>query len=119
MQLVDGIVGFLTGIISGFGIGGGSLLILYLTAFRHADPRTARGVNLLYFTGCAPTALITHIKERRVFGKAVLFCLLTGLPTSILISIISQNIQVQYLQKAFGVLLLYVGIKELFVKPKQ
>ena len=32
MKILEFLVGLVTGIISGFGIGGGSLLILYLTA---------------------------------------------------------------------------------------
>lgn len=52
------LAGLVTGVISGFGIGGGSLLILYLTAFAGMDQYTAGGLNLLYFLFCAPAALI-------------------------------------------------------------
>ena len=66
-------VGLLTGIISGFGIGGGSLLLVYLTAFAAVDQYTAGGINLLYFLCCAPAALVSHIKNRRVEWQAVLW----------------------------------------------
>lgn len=49
-------VGLLTGILSGFGIGGGSLLLLYLTLFEGAGQYQAGGINLLYFLVCACSA---------------------------------------------------------------
>ena len=55
--------GLLTGILSGFGIGGGSLLLLYLTLFAGVDQYQAGGINLLYFIACAPAALYSHIKN--------------------------------------------------------
>ena len=53
-------VGLLTGILSGFGIGGGSLLLLYLTLFEGAGQYQAGGINLLYFLSWAPASLISQ-----------------------------------------------------------
>lgn len=119
MDVLDSIVGFATGIISGFGVGGGSLLVLYLTVFGGVDQYTAGGVNLLYFTGCAPAALVTHIREKRIVWRAVWLCLLTGIPLSVIAALISSNIDTQLLHKAFGFVLLYIGIKEIFTKNKE
>lgn len=118
MRILDGIVGFMTGIISGFGVGGGSLLVLYLTVFGNVDQYTAGGVNLLYFTGCAPAALVTHIREKRILGRAVWLCLLSGLPLSVFAAVISSKTDVELLHKAFGCVLLYIGLKELFFRGK-
>ena len=62
-------IGLLTGILSGFGIGGGSLLLLYLTLFEGAGQYQAGGINLLYFLSCAPAALISHRKTDSSKGK--------------------------------------------------
>lgn len=112
------IVGFLTGIISGFGVGGGSLLVLYLTALGGVDQYTAGGVNLLYFTGCAPAALVSHIRNKRIVWRAVWLCLLAGIPFSIIAAVFSSYIEVSLLRKGFGFVLLYIGIKEIFTKKK-
>lgn len=114
----DILVGFLTGIISGFGVGGGSLLVLYLTVFKNTEQYIAGGINLLYFVGCAPAALITHIREKRILWQAVWLCLLTGIPCSVIAAICSGMLNTELLHKAFGCVLLYVGLKELFVKKK-
>lgn len=119
MRLLDILVGFLTGIISGFGVGGGSLLVLYLTAFAGVDQYTAGGVNLLYFTGCAPTALLSHIRNKRILFKEAGLCILTGIPLSVIAAIISSQLDTELLKKGFGVVLLYIGIKELFTKSKE
>jgi len=43
------LIGLICGIISGFGIGGGSLLMVWMTAVIMLEQRTAQAINLLYF----------------------------------------------------------------------
>lgn len=110
--------GLLTGVLSGFGIGGGSLLILYLTMFTGMEQYAAGGVNLLYFIFCAPAALISHIKNRLIEWKTVLLCTLTGVVTSIGAALLASVMEVSLLRRLFGILLVYIGIKELFCKKE-
>lgn len=110
------IVGVLTGILSGFGIGGGTLLMLYLTIIADIPQQTASATNLLYFIACAPLALISHIKNKLIDKKAFIFCVLSGVPMCIFASFIADKIPLDILKKLFGVFLLYVGFKELFQK---
>lgn len=110
------LAGLLTGVISGFGIGGGSLLILYLTMVAGMEQYTAGGVNLLYFIFCAPAALISHIRNRLVDWKTVVLCTLTGTVTSIGAALAASAMDVHLLRRLFGALLVYIGIKELFCK---
>ena len=112
-------VGLMTGIISGFGIGGGSLLIVYLTTFAAVDQYQAGGINLLYFLCCAPTALISHIRHRRVEWKAVLWCTLTGVVVSAVAAFVAGEFSVDLLRRLFGLLLLYIGVRELRTQPKE
>ena len=106
MNILAFFVGLLTGIISGFGIGGGSLLILYLTSFAGINQYVAGGINLLYFLCCAPAALI--------------LCTLAGILTSLGAAWLASVIHVDLLRRIFGVLLLYIGVQELFCKkPKE
>ncbi len=110
------LVGTLTGIISGFGIGGGSILVLYLTAFVGVAQHTAGGINLLYFIGCAPAALIGHIRQKVIEWRAVWWCTLGGIATVIPTSLLAAAINTNLLRRMFGVILLYIGIKELRAK---
>ena len=113
------LVGALTGVLSGFGIGGGSLLLLYLTLCAGMEQFAAGGVNLLYFIACAPAALVSHIRNRLVEGKAVLWCVPTGVVTSVLAALLAARMDTDWLRRAFGVFLLYVGAREFFTKREQ
>lgn len=111
------LIGLLTGVLSGFGIGGGSLLMLYLTMVTGLPQQAAAGTNLLYFIACAPAALISHMKNKLVDRRALLWCTLAGVPTSIAASLLAAATDLSLLRRMFGVLLLYIGIKELCAKP--
>lgn len=113
------IVGLLTGILSGFGVGGGSLLMLYLTLFAGIQQYAAGGINLLYFIACAPAALWSHVKNGLIEHPAVLWCTLAGLPTSVAAAFLASRMDVALLRRAFGILLLYIGIRELRVGRKK
>ena len=116
MTVLAVVIGVATGILSGFGIGGGSLLVLYLTAIIGMEQYTAGGINLLYFVGCAPAALIGHIKNRAIEWKAVLWCALAGVVVAVPISLLAADIDTNLLRRLFGLGLLYIGIKELRIR---
>ncbi len=106
-------VGLLTGILSGFGVGGGSLLMLYLTMFAGVQQYAAGGINLLYFIACAPAALWSHVKNGLVERPAVLWCTLAGLPVSVAAAFLASWINVDLLRRAWGVLLVSLGVRDL------
>lgn len=113
------LAGLLTGILSGFGIGGGTLLILWLTLVSGMDQFHAGGINLVYFVCCALPALISHWKNGLLEKKAVLWCTLAGVPSCILASLLASNLDVTLLRRIFGVFLLFIGCRELFSKSKR
>lgn len=106
-------VGLATGILSGFGVGGGSLLMLYLTLFAGVQQYAAGGMNLLYFIACAPAALWSHIRNGLIDRPAVIWCVLAGVPTSVAAAFLAARIDVDLLRRGFGILLLYIGVREL------
>lgn len=112
-------VGLATGVLSGCGVGGGSLLMLYLTLLGGMGQYQAAGVNLAYFLACAPAALVGHAKNGLVDKRAALWCVLAGLPASALAALTAARLDVSLLRRAFGLFLLIVGAKELFTKRKQ
>ena len=112
MMIVNFIVGLATGVISGMGIGGGSLLVLYLTAFAGIAQQEAGGINLLYFIGCAPAALIGHIRHKAVEWKAVLWCVVAGVLAAIPTALLTADMDTDLLRRLFGWLLIAVGLRE-------
>ena len=119
MNILDFIIGVATGIISGFGIGGGSILVLYLTAVMGMPQYVAGGINLLYFIGCAPMALIGHARNGLIEWKTALWCIVAGVLVAIPTSLLADGLNSDWLRRAFGVLLLFIGIKEWKTAKKQ
>ena len=108
------LVGTATGILSGMGIGGGTLLVLYLTAVLDVAQNTAAGINLLYFLGCAPSSLVLHIKERRVAWNSALWTAASGAVTALAASLLAPDPTPDWLRRGFGVLLLFIGCREIW-----
>ena len=119
MTIVNFLVGMATGILSGFGIGGGSLLILYLTTFAGVPQYTAAGINLLYFLFCAPAALISHIRKHLVEKKTALLAIAAGIVTSLAAAYVASLMDLSLLRRIFGVFLLYIGVRELFCRSEK
>ena len=113
------LIGAVTGVLSGFGIGGGTLLILWLTLVSGMSQPEAGGVNLLYFVCCATPALWGHAKNGLIEKKAVLWCVAAGVPACILGAIAASLLDVTLLRRLFGIFLLIIGFRELFAKGKQ
>lgn len=109
-------IGLATGILSGFGIGGGSLLMLWLTCIMGIDQRSAAGMNLLYFLACAPPALWSHWKNRLIDKKSCLFCILAGIPLSIIGCLLAAHLELSLIRRGFGLLLIWIGVRELFAR---
>jgi hypothetical protein len=118
--LLAALAGAATGVLSGFGVGGGTLLLIYLTAFAGVEQTLAQGINLLYFLPAAATALPNHIKNGYIQKKAALPAILSGLASSALAAWVATGLDVATLRKLFGVFLLYIGVSELFRRePKE
>lgn len=119
MWVLSALAGAVTGVLSGFGIGGGTLLLLWLTLVSGMDQLHAGGVNLMYFVCCAVTALWGHIKNGLIEKRAALWCALAGVPACVLAAVAAGHMDVTLLRRFFGVFLLFVGFREVFSKsPK-
>lgn len=110
------ILGIACGILSGFGIGGGSLLMVWITAVAALDQKTAQGINLLYFIPTSVAALIFHIKNKMVCWQAVIPAVIFGCITAGLSAWLAASLDVGLLRKLFGGFLLVVGVSEFFKK---
>ncbi len=112
-------VAVLLGFLAGLGIGGGSLLVLWLTLVLGMDHPEARILNLMFFI---PSAIITCLfrwKQGVLDYKKVLPAVVAGCIAAALCSWITRFLDIELLKKLFGGLLLITGIRELFYKPSQ
>ena len=114
--LIPALAGAVTGILSGFGIGGGSLLLIYMTNFAGVPQNLAQGINLIYFLPTAATALPAHVRIGYIEKAALLPAILAGLAGTALAAWAATAMDVELLRKCFGVFLLIIGLRELFRK---
>lgn len=113
------LVGLLSGTAASMGLGGGFILLVYLSVFTSTPQDIAQGVNLLFFLPVALLSLCIHIKNKLIDIKLVGKYLITGLPCAILGSMAASLIDVTILRKLFAVFLLFIGISQLFKKQKE
>lgn len=110
------IVSFLTGVFASLGLGGGMVLIIYLTVFANLPQLEAQGINLIFFIPIAALSLYYHNKNHLVEWKKIVPILITGTIFVIIFSFIANKTDNRLLQKLFGVFVIIAGIKELFSK---
>ena len=110
------LVGTVLGFLSGLGIGGGSLLILWLTIVRELEQATARLINLLFFVPSAFIACLFRLKQGKLKIKSVIPAITAGCIAAGFFSWFSYRLDVELLQKLFGFILLAAGARELFYK---
>jgi uncharacterized membrane protein YfcA len=110
------LAGTAAGALSSWGIGGGTLLVLYMSLFGRADQRAAQGINLLYFLPAAAAALASHIRNKLVEWRAVIPAAAAGIPAAIIMSLAASQLDTDALRRIFGVFVTAVGIYELFAR---
>ena len=113
------IIGLLSGVISGMGIGGGTILIPALAIFLSVDQHMAQGVNLLYFIPTAIVALIVHIKNKSINYKIAIPIVLLGIAGAVGGSFLATRMDATLLKRLFGDFLAAMGLYEIFKKDKQ
>ena len=112
------LAGFAAGVLTGAGIGGGTLLLVWLTNFGGLEQRQAQGINLLYFLLTAPPALYGHLKNGLVDKPLALRAGAAGLLTAGLTAWLTRGLDTGLLRQAFGVFTIAVGLRELFCKKE-
>lgn len=106
------LVGIVSGVLGGMGMGGGTLLIPLLTIFFNFNQRVAQGINLVAFSIMALIIIFIHIKNGLIDKKLALKFGIIALVFSCLGALLANIINVKWLKVLFGVLLVCVAIFE-------
>lgn len=116
---IASIVGLLSGLSASLGLGGGMVLLIYLTTFVSVPQLEAQGINLLFFLPIAAISLIIHLKSRLIDFRVILPSLVSGVISAALVAFMVKFIDVGLLRKAFGVMIILIGIREVFFSKKK
>ena len=112
-------VAVILGFLAGLGVGGGSLLMVWLTAIVSMEYPQARVINLIFFLPTALIASLFHHKQGTLNIKKILPAIVLGCIAAGFFSFIGNNINTELLKKCFGGLLLLTGLRELFYRPQK
>ncbi len=112
-------VGAIFGFLSGLGIGGGTLLMLWLTLLVGLEAPDARMINLLYFLPAAACACFFRWKQGSLPIKKLLLPILAGCVCAGIASWLGGQLDTGLLKKLFGGLLVVTGLRELFYRDKE
>ena len=110
------LIGVFSGIFSGIGMGGGTILIFLLTTFIRIEQHIAQATNLIYFI---PSAIIVNFKNKNIDTKLAIFVSIGGALGAIIGANISVNIEVQRLRRLFGIFLVTIVIHEIYTLFKE
>ena len=119
--MTDWILPFLCGlgasVISAWGVGGGTLLLLVMTLFLGVDQRTAQGINLLFFLPTAASALVCHARSGCLDKPTLKAAVPIAVIAALVGAWVSNAVDVEILRKPFGAYLLLSGVS--LVWPKK
>ena len=87
--LVRAVLAFLCAALSGMGVGGGGLLLIYLTLFEDTAQREAQLYNLIFFLAASASSLILHTYRRNIRLPVVFWLSFGGVPGAIIGSLLS------------------------------
>ena len=113
------LIGVISGVFSGVGMGGGTVLIFLLTTFIALEQHIAQATNLIYFIPTAITAIIINYRNKNIDTKLALFVSICGIIGAIIGAIISVNTNVEILRKLFGIFLTIIAIHEIYTLFKE
>ena len=113
------LAGVILGFMAGLGIGGGTLLVLWLTLVIKIEPGDARLINLLFFLASAGSVTLLRLKQKSVNWKQIFPAIVSGCIAAAIFAWLSERLDTGILRPMFGILLLATGIRELCYRPKE
>lgn len=114
MLIIDSIIGFLAGFTGSLGLGGGGVLVMFLTAFMNVGQLKAQGINLIFFIPVGIFSIAMHARKRLIEWKTAIPAAVCGLIGAAAGSLIAGCLGAGIMRKIFGLMLLMMGIWELF-----
>lgn len=108
------LISLISGIVSGTGMGGGTILIFLLTFMLGIEQRIAQATNLIFFVPTSIVAIIVNFKNKNIDKSLGIIVSTFGVLGAIIGALIALKIDVRILKKFFGIFLAIVAINEIY-----
>ncbi len=106
------LIGFASAFIASMGLGGGGVLMLYLSAFTNISQLKAQGINLIFFLPIGLASILTHLKNKLINKKIALLMILGAVPFAALGASLSPLVSQDVLRKILAAFLFFLGARE-------
>jgi len=113
------LIGSVSGIFSGIGMGGGTILIFLLNIFEGLEQHIAQATNLIYFVPTAISAIIVNYREKNIDIMLTKNIAVFGVIGAVIGAAISVNTDVNKLRKFYGIFLAVIAIHEIYTLFKE
>lgn len=113
------VISTVLGLLAGMGVGGGSLLLLWLTQVVMLQQEQARILNLLFYLPAATASTLLRAKDKTIQPQIVIPGIITGSISATICTVLAKNLNTELLKKLLGVLLIITGIREIFYRPRK
>lgn len=117
--MLEIVFGLISGIVTGLGMGGGTVLILLLSMFMNLEQHIAQATNLVFFIPTAIAAIITNLRQKNVDIKLAINISIFGIIGAIIGSFISSIFSSNLLRKSFALFILFIAFHEVYVLYKE
>ncbi len=108
------LIGIVSGIVSGTGMGGGTILIFMLTVVCNIDQHIAQATNLIFFIPTSIMAIIVNLKNKNINLKLGIYIAIFGILGAIIGANIAIYTDVNVLKKYFGGFLVIIVFHEIY-----
>lgn len=112
--MTEVLIGIISGIVSGTGMGGGTILIFLLSFILGIEQHTAQATNLIFFIPTSIVAIIVNLKNKNIDIKKAIIISIFGVLGAIIGANIAIYMDVKMLKKGFGIFLIFVTINEIY-----
>lgn len=119
--MIEVLIGVVAGIVGGLGMGGGTILILFLSLFLNIEQHIAQATNVIFFIPTAIAAIWVSLKNKNINLKIALPICIWGILGAFIGAYISTKMDVNLLRQCFGFFLIFVAIYQTYeyIKDKK
>ena len=117
--MIEILIGIISGIVTGLGMGGGTILILLLSIIWNYDQHIAQATNLIFFVPTSIMSILVNLKQKTINMKLAIILSISGVIGAIIGAYISSNIDVNRLRKFFAIFLIIIAIHEIYCLYKE
>lgn len=110
----EALIGLVSGIVSGTGMGGGTILIFLLSVAMGVEQHVAQATNLIFFIPTSIVAILVNLKNKNIDIPLAITISIFGIIGAIIGANFSIHINVTILKKIFGIFLAIIAVNEIY-----